>query len=253
MRIDTVLFDMGGTLEDIKYNKEIRLDGVKHILNCLKNKNINIDASPEVFLEILEKRNSEYKAWCEKSTIESSALEIWHKWHLKDFHISEEELLSICEELAFIWETRFYKRSLREEVPSVLEELRSKGYKLGIISNTSSCTQVFKTLKDYGIENYFDCVYLSSIEGVRKPNVDIFYKAVKALNSSPESSAYVGDTVSRDVIGSKNAGFAAAIQIASFLTKASDSKVEEQDFRPDYVISNMKEVLGILNRINCDS
>lgn len=250
MKIDTILFDMGGTLEDVTYNRDVRLEGTRHILTCLKDKNIYIDEEPETFLDILQKRNSEYKTWCEKSLIESSPLEIWYKWHLKDFNIEEEKLADICEELAYIWETKFYKRSLREDVPSVLEELKRKGYKLGIISNTSSHTQVFRTLKGYGIDNYFECVYLSSIEGMRKPRVDIFYRAVEKLNSKPEKAAYVGDTISRDVIGSKNAGYAAAIQIASFLTGTADSKVGEQTYKPDYVISNMAEILDILDRIN---
>lgn len=249
--IDTVLFDMGGTLEDIEYDHDIRLEGTESVLKCLKDNGINIDMAAEEFLEILERRNAEYKAWCENSLIESPTVEIWHKWHLKDFEIPEDKLSNISEDLSVIWETKFYRRSLRKDSKATLNGLKERGYKLGIISNTSSCSQVISTLKEYGIDKYFDCVCLSSIENIRKPSVDIFMKAVNELGSSVERCVYVGDTIARDVIGSKNAGFAAAIQISSFLTKTVDSKVENETYKPDYVISNMSEILNILDKADC--
>ena len=58
----------------------------------------------------------------------------------------------------------------------------------------------------------------------------------------------MGDTVSRDIIGSKRAGFARAIQIGSQLTREKDSGIK-REFEPDYVVSDIYEVLPILKEL----
>ena len=55
----------------------------------------------------------------------------------------------------------------------------------------------------------------------------------------------MGDTVSRDIIGSKRAGFAKAIQICSQLTREKDCGVR-REFEPDYMVEDIYDVLPIL-------
>ena len=122
--------------------------------------------------------------------------------------------------------------------------------KLGVISNTAALFQVFDTLEEYGIRDLFSDVTLSSVTGMRKPCTDIFTVSLRQVQSKPEECVYVGDTVSRDVIGSKRAGFAAAIQIGSKLTREKDAHIQ-REYEPDYVISEIYDVLptvqGMLN------
>ena len=56
------------------------------------------------------------------------------------------------------------------------------------------------------------------------------------------------DTVSRDIIGSKRAGFAKAIQICSQLTREKDCGVK-REFEPDYMVEDIYEVLPILREL----
>ena len=77
---------------------------------------------------------------------------------------------------------------------------------------------------------------------MRKPGTDIFTVSLRQMQSKPEECVYVGDTVSRDVIGSKRAGFAAAIQIASKLTQEKDAHIH-REYEPDYVIADIYDVL----------
>jgi len=155
----------------------------------------------------------------------------------------------IAEDLAYAWETTFFARKLRPDAVSTLDSLAGRGYRLGVISNTSSRTQVFRTLEAYGIAKYFESVVLSSIEGVRKPHPAIFASALKAMGSAASTTAYVGDTLSRDVIGSKRAGYALAFQIRSFLTAGSDSGVGPDSEKPDYAVESLSEIVAILDRL----
>ena len=72
--------------------------------------------------------------------------------------------------------------------------------------------------------------------------------ALHQLRSAPEESVYVGDTVSRDIIGSKRAGFAAAIQICSKLTREKDAGIRRA-WEPDYVVEDIYDVYPTVRRL----
>ena len=67
------------------------------------------------------------------------------------------------------------------------------------------------------------------------------------LQLAPEECAFVGDTVSRDVIGSRRMGFGRVFKIGSFLTPIKDLGVYG-DFAPDYEIEDIYDVYTILKR-----
>lgn len=249
MNLSTVIFDMGGTLEDVRYDTAVRRAALPRILNMLARAGIALPSDDDRVFNSIISGNLDYKAWSEKLEIEIPALEIWAAWNLREFDVDRVALETIAEDLAFLWETTFFSRALRPEAAPMLEALKTRNYRLGVISNTSSRTQVFWTLKEYGIADYFEQVTLSSIEGFRKPARAIFNSALKKMNVAPDSAAYVGDTLSRDVIGAKRAGYALAIQIQSFLTPLSDSKLGSSAEKPDYRIEKLSDIPGILDRV----
>ena len=61
----------------------------------------------------------------------------------------------------------------------------------------------------------------------------------------PASCAYVGDTLSRDVIGPIRMGFGATFHIDSYLTKLKDANVPA-DVKPTYSVKDIYEVYTIL-------
>jgi putative hydrolase of the HAD superfamily len=255
MSIDTILFDMGGTIEDVRYDRALRIKAFPGILAILERGGVRLPGSKnpalrDGLLDTILSRNAEYKSWSEARQIELPPIDIWTDWNLKDFGASRRDLEPIAEELAYCWETTFFSRIPRPDALTTLEAIKARGYKMGIISNTSSATQVFRTLEAYGMEHYFESVTLSSIEGVRKPAPAIFANALRTINSRADTTAYVGDTLSRDVIGSKKAGYALAIQIESFLTSGSDRAVSADSVRPDYKIGRLFEIVAILDALN---
>jgi putative hydrolase of the HAD superfamily len=84
---------------------------------------------------------------------------------------------------------------------------------------------------------------------VRKPNSDIFVEACKDLDCLPEEVVYVGDTISRDVIGSKNAGLKACVRIfKDGFKEDADEKYKNLD--TSYVISDFDELENMIKKID---
>ena len=130
-----------------------------------------------------------------------------------------------------------------------LEELKKRGYHLGVISNTASLYSVFDVLEQYGIRDYFEDVTLSSVTGYRKPHPSIFQISLRQMQAKPEECAYVGDTISRDIIGAKRMHFGAAIQIQSFLSAQKDAGVDAA-YQPDHIIRELPELVDYLEERN---
>ena len=250
MTIKVVLFDMGGTIENLNYDHASRIVATKELLAFLKSEHLAVDADPETLLQQIERACKDYRAESERTMREAPAAEVWSRWYLRDYRLPQAEIGRMAEDLAWIWETRFYTRTIRPGASEAFAALKERGFRLGIISNTSSRTQVFRMLESYGIREFFECVCLSSISGIRKPDPAIFREGLDLLGVRREEAAYVGDTISRDIAGAKAAGYALAFQIHSFLTKDRDGGLEGSLPGPDYMIQDLREIAGILDRIS---
>ena len=246
--ITTVLFDMGGTLEDIFVDSQSQKEAIEKLHGML----LQYGLDPKADLDELKRRVDEgwkrYGAYRDSCDVELKPVEIWCDYVLADFGFPRQTLAPHCEEIAHMWEVTHYHRCLRPRVIPMLEGLKEMGMKLGVVSNTAALYQVFDVLEEYGIRDYFQDVTLSSVTGFRKPCTDIFTVALREMQSLPEESVYVGDTVSRDVIGSKRAGFAKAIQICSQLTQEKDSGIR-REFEPDYMVEDIYDVYPIVRQL----
>ncbi len=244
--IKAVFFDMGGTLEDVYYDSGIRLNASQIILQILRQNNLDPGLTINDFHELLTSSLKDYNAKKIKNNKEIRGADFWNKYVFKDFNISETKVNHIAELLTFFLETMYFQRTMREEVPYVLERIKHKGLKVGCISNIMGTIQVPYCLQSYGILEYFDTIILSCLYGLRKPDPGIFHYAARMVKVKPAQCVYVGDTISRDIIGSKNAGFGLSILIPSFLTKKNDSLVKSEKINPDIVIQNLKELLEVI-------
>ena len=246
--ITTVLFDMGGTLEDIWVDEESHAAAIAALDRMLKGWGMDPGLPLPELKKAVEAGWKRYDVVRSAGDVELKPTQIWGDYILTDFDFPRETLLPHCEEIAHMWEVTFFHRRLRPKVAEMLGELKAMGLKLGVISNTAALYQVFDTLEEYGIRDFFQDVTLSSVTGFRKPCRDIFTVALRQVRSAPEECVYVGDTVSRDVIGSKKAGFAAAIQIGSRLTKEKDQALEKA-LAPDVVIEEIYDVARVVREM----
>lgn len=248
--IQAVLFDMGGTLEDLYYDDVVRQGATRGLHELLRGLEIDPGLSlPDLHATVLSGIEA-YQAWREKSEVELPPERVWTEYVFPDHGLPRERLMAAAEDIAFYYETHYYTRSLRLEAPAVLEALHQAGFRLAVISNVISRRLVRRKLAEYGIAHYLEPVVTSSNLGWRKPNRLIFEEAARLMQLPPAACAYVGDTVSRDVIGAKRAGYGLALQIQSFLTDKVDRATDpalDADLLPDAVIRNLMDVVPLVS------
>jgi putative hydrolase of the HAD superfamily len=89
----------------------------------------------------------------------------------------------------------------------LLDLLKNRGYKIGLVSNAShSENRIRQLMREVGIENYFETVVISSVMGIRKPDPRIFLKALDDLGVQASEALYIGDREEYDAVGAMNAG-----------------------------------------------
>jgi putative hydrolase of the HAD superfamily len=244
--IRAVLFDMGGTLENLTSNESIRREATQGLRELLCELGVDPGLSVPDLQSTVLSGIATYQAWRDKRKIELPPERVWAEYVFADHGLCKKRLATTADDIAMFYETHYYARSLRPEAPATLEALHERGYRLAIISNVMSRKLVPCKLDEYGIAHYFDPVVTSSCLGWRKPSERIFGEATRLMQLAPEACAYVGDTVSRDVIGARRAGYGLAIQIRSFLTAKADLEVDA--VQPDAVIADLRQVVAFLTR-----
>jgi len=236
--LEAIFFDMGTTLRTRVADEELRQQAVEQVLALLE-----IKESPEEFYRRLAERYSAYRQWAQETLIEAPEREIWTRWMLPEWPY--EQIEPLAEQLTHLWRCTEGRRIVRPDARMVVAELARRGYRLGVISNTISAHAVPQGLEEYGLADYFETVVLSSTFGWRKPDPAIFWEAARRLGVSPARSAYVGDQISRDVVGPRRAGFAMAIIIDN--PRAREQAQEYSAFKPDVVIQELSELLDMFD------
>jgi putative hydrolase of the HAD superfamily len=95
-----------------------------------------------------------------------------------------------------------------DDTEYTLKALRRRGKRLGIITNGQSKRQRAK-IEALGVGSLFDVILVSEEVGFRKPDPNIFKRAVDECDSLPGEAMYVGDNPQADIEGARNAGLTA--------------------------------------------
>jgi len=142
-----------------------------------------------------------------------------HKWHT----IQEEKdgygkLVSILTEESAV--TQKQREQLTEhifnyydcytivaDIKALLEELREKGFTVGIVSNWMPSLHFL--LKHHNMDHYFDLVLCSGEVGLVKPNAGIFLEALNRLEITADEAIYIGNDLEDDIYSVKPLGITA--------------------------------------------
>lgn len=228
-QLKVILFDLGGTIVQ-KLNHDSRdHEIVSEMLHFL-----NLDESPESFIQRLIQREKEYKEWAYRSLDELSFAERWSEYLLPEF--PQEFITEHADQLQAWWGDSRGKRWIPPKTIQVLHTIKDRGYRLGTVSHTSP-----KHLETAGIGYLFDVTLQATDFGKRKPHPSPFIAAAQALGVRPEECAYVGDRPSRDLIGAREAGIGMVIMIES------QSQPREENPCPmqaDVTVSSLQEILA---------
>lgn len=236
-RIDAILFDMGGTLR--RSTKRGETDRLAYIQKILER--IGADAPAKDFMALITSRQKAYRKWAKQALTELNESDLWTRWMLPDY--PAEKIAPMAVELNQFWRDAHGIRAMLPEARQTVLGLFRRGYRLGLVSNTTSSVEVPAALEKEGIAGCFDAVILSCVVGKRKPGPDILLEAADRMEVRPERCAYIGDRPDRDVAAARRAGFARTVILRD--PNKPFKKPVTPDLEPDYFIDSLTELLGI--------
>lgn len=215
--IDTVLFDFDGTIMD---TNDVILNSWQHTFRTLENREESRENLVCTFGEPLELT---MRKFFPDIPVERS-LDIYRSYHRDNFG----ELISLF-----------------PGMKELLEEVKNRGYKTGLVTSRLLNTTV-QGLEKYRIKEYFDAMVTADDTTKHKPDPQPINIILEKLGSSPENAVMLGDTVF-DMMCAKNAGVKAVL--VSWSVALGDKKPEDLgEACPDYVIEKPEELWDIIEK-----
>ena len=138
---------------------------------------------------------------------------------------------------------------LEEDAIPTLEALRSRGYRLGMISNTSDEKNVQGIVDHWKLRPFFEAIVTSAELGIRKPDGRIFQTALDRFRIKPEAAVMVGDTLGADVLGANRSGI-----YSIWITRRAQVPEEgELVIQPQAVVTTLYQIPDLLLEVENDS
>lgn len=213
-RINAVLFDLGDTLLNFGKVRPGRLFRQAARLTY-------------EYLQELSQPVGNFKPYCRKNL---SAIR-WRYWLSfitgKDFNalkllkkIGDKTGLQLNEEqwnkLIWLWYEPLSKVAYVEpDADETLRQLKHKGLKLGILSNTFiNGSALDEHLRKSALLDFFDVRLYSYQFGFRKPDKRIFEAAAQRIGERCENIMFVGDRINKDIRPAMKLGMTAVLKNA---------------------------------------
>ena len=236
--LEAVLFDWGDTLIEFAYSPELVSAGHRAGLDAIGRDGLpDVDALTEHFRERYE------PLFWAPGTIEELEYPGLVRRLLGDFGVEiDDEALGrylVAEHRA--WDPA---RILAAHSHALLESLRDRGLKLGLVSNAFDPGWLLHgDLEQMGIEQRLDFSVFSSEVGIRKPHPVIFERALDALGVEAERTLFVGDRLYEDVRGASELGMT-TVQALWFRADEHPEGAE-----PDHQAFTQLDVLNVIRRM----
>ena len=240
-KIDTIFFDVGATLRYVVADPEFAAAADRELMALV--------GATESHDEFFAKLNANWKAYRKMAKavlLDVSEMELWLQYLLPDY--PAERIAPNAARLTRLWRDHDGRRVPHEGVKETLKELKRRGYKLGIIANTITETEIPDWMCHDQVADCFTTVILSSKVRLRKPDTAIYHLAARCIGSAPESCAYVGDNPVRDVEGAVNAGYGAMVLFEDAGT--ADREGKAPTVQPNFRIRSIPELLELFPALN---
>lgn len=110
----------------------------------------------------------------------------------------------------------------------MFSQLKQQGYLLGVVTNGRGAFQA-RAMQGLGLQNLLDATLIFEVEQVRKPQTEIFHRALRRLAVAAEQAVFVGDHPEVDVCGAKSAGLSAIWKRNTFwpMPQHADAIIDE--------------------------
>jgi putative hydrolase of the HAD superfamily len=221
--VEAVLFDWGGTLAEWEWRPELLAAG-----HAAGFRAIGREYRPE--------ETERFEAELMPLVEQEEYVSIVRRW-LGDADDAEVRAFVAAEHEAWAPAHR-----LASTTQALLESLRDRGLKLGIVSNAFDPPELLHAdLDRLGVAERVDVAVFASEAGVRKPDPAIYLRALDALGVGPEAALFVGDTLT-DLAGAAALGMRTC---QALWFNADEGDAIEADFRA----FTQMDVLTVVKRL----
>jgi len=229
-KIRGVIFDCYSTLIDIKTNEGKR-EVFDYLSRYLQYYGAKMDA--ESLKSALKSEKKQYLD-SKRERYPETDLEIVFRNVLKKERLDNPFLVESCCKLFRVL-SREHFQIFPDSLP-VLQEMRQKGYKLGVISDAQRvfCLAEGEML---GLNPFFSCIIMSTHLGFRKPDPRIFIIGCTLLEIPPIETVYIGNDPETDVGGAKGTGM-----LAILLDRKGENT--NPDPKPDFYANSLWDAWG---------
>jgi putative hydrolase of the HAD superfamily len=138
-----------------------------------------------------------------------------------------------------------YMRRMLNPRPDAIKtanQLKSQGYKIGLISNCS--IEIPILWQETAFAEAIDTPIFSSLERLRKPDIRIYHIACERLGVTPEACLYIGDGEDHELAAAARVGLHAVL-IQTSARNTSRSHQEAREWQ-GATITNLGEVLRLV-------
>ena len=233
--IRAIFIDLGGTFRVVEDNFPYKTAARKRIAELA-----GTDMEPEAFHSLIEQRYDGYRDWALKYMCEAPEDMLWTRWLAPE--CDHALLAQNAVELTYALRRAKGERVVVENGIETVKELIRRGYKVGVISDLIGTIEIDEWLDRDGLRPYFCTVQQSSVTMLRKPHPAIYFLALKEAQARPEESVFIGDNLTRDIIGAKASCFGATIAVE--YPDAKKLKLTREN-QPDGIITRFDQLLAV--------
>ncbi len=196
--IRVLLLDVGNTIAF--------LDGMA-IAEVVREQGIDVDPTRLRSVEGRAKRR--YESLMKEGVSHEEGWGLYLATLLEEAGLSSAHARAMLEPLRRAHDRLNLWRRVPSELGPALERVRALGIRIAIVSNSEG--RLPELLEHVGVAHHFEAIIDSHNEGVRKPDPEIFRRALARMRIRPEDAVYLGDIPGVDVDGANAAGIRAIL------------------------------------------
>jgi len=229
-KFEGILFDYGHTLVWFPHYREIQLISVQNVQRRLRALGVSVKTSRiQALIEEYAHRRKNQRVG-----IDAEFREILSGLGVARYN--EDDLHQIIESH---WRPYVQDARARMGAKNLLNYLKSKGYKLGIVANIWS-GGMNPALEKLGLDRFLDTMIASVDVGYQKPEPEIFQLALKRLELGVQETIMIGDNPSSDIQGAHNLG------IRTVRLMRGPNRTEPDVVEADFKIRNLQTLTNIV-------
>ncbi len=230
---------MGNTLLHFHFGKtdeEKDIAGINYLTNFLKQFNFQVE-----FDDVKKHFFDEWQKVIPLRKINHTeyAVEDYLNGFLVKYGVELD--LDMCIRALDIFYTEYRNNVwVEENIQYTLENIIQKGYRIGVISNSSLFDEIMiNCFKKAGLAKYIETFTFSYYLKICKPKRKLFEIALNRMKANPEEAIMVGDNLQSDIEPAQKLGLTGIWLNKNFISN-------DTDIKPDNEIFKLKELIDLL-------